>query len=400
MAPPATAPVVNPYLMEVIKLLGSLLVGIFVGVFMRRRKFAITIVSVLPSAKGKIPGYTCELPEELHQTLEKYRWTELGRDFQKREDIAVLYEQLRLARVFYKATPLAREVLDECIHKVECPSGVDLAEVVHQFLNNHILGRLIIGLANRREITLPDPPAEDAARQPAIPYFENLMHADRYGCAGTFILQFSENQINLGFRDPSHREQMHKLAVLLSFPEKDRLLVAFRAVKEHLLSDTEQANQIIDSIEPLVFKKSRWLVRTQLTNVGHSPVSLGSSGTLRAKCGNKTYDPMQLIYRTDIQTAADPQDDGEKESQMDKDIDAFGIALDPQDDISTENIVIPPGESRTVYFVSEKPIETQADGEELLSFWSRSMPEYKIDLGLIPRSLLHGGTASSHWLKM
>ena len=399
----ATPQSASPYIIEFVKILGSLAVGVGVGIFLRRRRFQLSIVFAKPSAKGQIPGYLLDLPEELHQSLNKIHWNDIGRRFQKQEDIALLQKQLRCLKVFYKATPIARGVLDSSISKLES-SGVDDVQqknIIYDVLSSKILGSTLIGMANRQALDLLPLPkeGETPSSKKILEFHEEELGGGQKGVLGRFLIEYPDRQFSFMYDNPKHREMQCRLVLSLAYALPQKFCGYLRTLKEELLTEIELANQIIDNLEPLLFNKSRWLVAVQLTNVGASPIALGSSGELYAKCGGKKYGPMRVIYRRDVQvTAANRHDD--KESQAEKDIATFGVSLDPKDEVATENIIVAPGESSRLYLLSENAIDSYNDGTELLSFWERGLPEYKIKMKLIPHSLVYGGWASSHWLKV
>jgi len=344
-----------------------------------------------------------DVPEELLQSFNKIHWGDIDRQLQKREDVQLLYRQVRYLRVFRKAAPFARETVDECTHKLECGSNdqPDLLPIVQSFLYNKVLGRTVTGMASRGTIHLPELSEDETQQEALIMHYENSV-GPLLGVKGEYLLDFPDRRVGLPFGDPGDKETMHRLAHLFSFPQQKTLLKCFKAVSEELLRDIELANQLVESLEPFVFKSSRWLVNVELTNAGHSPVALSSNALLWATCGSKKYDPIEMVYRADVQVSAavEGADDSAKKSQAEKDIKAFGVALDPAEEIGTQNVVVAPGESRSIFLVAKGAIQSYPDSEELLSFWQKRMPEYKVAMELIPKSMIHGPYIRSHWVRV
>lgn len=404
MSEPAMGLQDNIWVVESAKLFGTLAVGIVVGLFLRRRQVAVTLVSVQPSAKVNIQGYVTDLPEELLQPLNKCHWSSVGRRFTRREDIATLYGQVRTLRAFYKASAFARQRVDEIIDRLQMQlEPTSLSQLVHELVSNRILGRMIQGMAKRQSLDLPEVPEKtEGLEKPLIPYYCVFTNSNM--TAGYFMLAFAESQYRLPFEDPDEQHYLHRLAVLLSSPEQQQLLANLRSLREELLTDIELSSQIIDGLEPRLFRKSRWLVTVQFNNTGPSPVAIGSSGHLLTKCGDDSFEEIDLVFTPDVQEEQfrrGPSEDASerKLSQMERDILHFGEALEPMVGATTENIVLGPGESRRVALISGRAIEEYAGADRLLQFWENSMPRYRVQMELIPKSRVKGGYVKSVWLR-
>jgi hypothetical protein len=328
----------------------------------------------------------------------------MDRKPQPQEDLTVLDEEIRNARVFVKASQNAKTILDGCLARLYDQKLDDeqLPDIVHEFLSTHIIGKTLMGMAKRGTLGLPPVKMEEIRSKgsPAIPFEENALGGGKYGVLGAFLLDFEREKVQFSYRDPLDREAMLRLTIAITYPEKDRVAGLLRSAKEELLSQVDIANSLLDDLEPLVLGKSKWLARVQVTNIGQSPVSLSSRAKLSARCGNRKYEGIGLVFRPDLQPQKRDLNATNGRDQMEKDVKQYGVALDPAEQVTTENIVVPPGESRDITLISEKMVESSPGSTELLDFWKKSMPEYKMHLELIPNSLIHGGWVSSHWLKL
>lgn len=370
---------------DVGKIILTAVTGVLIGFYLSRRRIYISLVSLKPSALTKIVGFSVMIPSGLLEKLRGFRWKAgMEREFQDTEDLSQIHQQYKGTKLFQKAAEAALKALDQAISSLEKKSknNQELKDMLADILSYLVLGRHLMNMAKRRKIATEPVPSDVASTSFVIQLREEEIGAGMNGVFGRFLLGFDSFSLSLTYSDPIEREAMERLAFLLTSPKSQKILDSLRLLKEELLTDLNLAGNIVGELEQLMLPHSRWVVEAQITNHGQKPVILSRFGELHAKCGGRAYTPIKLTSFNDL-PANDSGDDDLPESE--KAIRSFGVRLDKSEEFCSENIFIKPSETTKVVFVSDSPIGDLTNGDELLDFWKKRRPTYKLSVTPIPR---------------
>jgi hypothetical protein len=369
-------------------------IGLGITLFLNRRKTELSVLSVVPSGKSFIKGYSASLGGELLTNLKEFQWTLLARlknrDFTETEDLIYIYKEAQNARAFKKASPSAQEVIVKALHAFQHKESLTKErqkEVIAALVSNPLVSSLLRNMTLYSQLTWTASQTKTENDQLLIPL--SPLSDPNTG----YALYFEGFAYYFEYHDEHAQKVLESLANSLAKPHIEELIENLRVMEGSLLEDLTRAEKIMELGEDLINKNSRWVISLQVTNRGASTIVLSPKATLEAKYGQKSYGPINIrVYSgpgSSPESTSIQRDPLVSLDIIEDTIKSFGTAaLEPQEHQIFENIVVSPNSAKSLFLVSDEKIGENQDGKRLISLSEQGLVAFRVALTMRPKRML------------